>query len=73
MSSETRMRVDQLLSRHGYCSRGQSRGWLKNGRITLNGEVLRDPSQKVSLKEVLMKVSIGNMKRKPTSIRFSTL
>lgn len=54
MSSETRMRVDQLLSRHGYCSRGQSRGWLKNGRITLNGEVLRDPSAKVPIKEVLI-------------------
>lgn len=26
----------------------------------------------LSLKEVLMKVSIGNMKRKPTSTRFST-
>jgi 16S rRNA pseudouridine516 synthase len=54
MSSETRMRVDQLLSRHGYCSRGQSRAWLKNGRISLNGEVLRDPSQKVDIKEVLI-------------------
>jgi 16S rRNA pseudouridine516 synthase len=52
MSSETRMRVDQLLSRHGYCSRGQSRGWLKNGRVTLDGAVLRDPSEKVLVKDV---------------------
>lgn len=48
------MRVDQLLSRHGYCSRGQSRGWLKNDRVTLHGEPLHDPAQKVAVDQVLI-------------------
>lgn len=32
-----RHRIDQILSRHGYCSRGESRGWLKAGRVTVDG------------------------------------
>lgn len=43
----TRHRIDQILSRHGYCSRGESRGWLKAGRVRLGDRVADDPSEKV--------------------------
>ncbi len=48
----TRFRLDQILSRHGYCSRGESRGWLKAGRVTVAGAVAKDPSDKVLLADV---------------------
>jgi 16S rRNA U516 pseudouridylate synthase RsuA-like enzyme len=41
----TRYRIDQILSRHGYCSRGESRGWLKAGRVTINGEKAKNPAE----------------------------
>jgi 16S rRNA pseudouridine516 synthase len=48
----TRFRIDQILSRHGYCSRGESRGWLKAGRITLRGIPVKDPSEKVLVEDL---------------------
>jgi len=30
-------RLDQLLSSCGYCSRGEAKGWLKRGRVTVDG------------------------------------
>ncbi len=48
----TRHRIDQILSRHGYCSRGESRGWLKAGRITIGGEIAKDPSEKVPVADL---------------------
>lgn len=48
----TRHRIDQILSRHGYCSRGESRGWLKAGRVTIGGEPAKDPSAKVLIADL---------------------
>lgn len=48
----TRFRIDQILSRHGYCSRGESRGWLKAGRVRINDLVAKDPSEKVLLADL---------------------
>ena len=48
----TRHRIDQILSRHGYCSRGESRGWLKAGRVTVGDRPADDPSEKVVLSEL---------------------
>jgi 16S rRNA pseudouridine516 synthase len=48
----TRYRIDQMLSRHGYCSRGESRGWLKAGRVTVNGEKAKNPADKVLLADL---------------------
>lgn len=46
MSSSPR-RLDQILSSFGYCSRRESRQWLKQGRVTtLDGTPLRDPSER---------------------------
>jgi 16S rRNA pseudouridine516 synthase len=45
-------RIDRILSRLGYCSRGEARGWLKAGRVTAGAEALRDPSGKVMAVEV---------------------
>ena len=52
MASMTRYRIDQILSRHGYCSRGESRGWLKAGRVTINGEKAKNPADKVLLPDL---------------------
>lgn len=40
-------RLDQLLSRCGYCSRREARVWVKAGRIAVNGAPARSPDQKV--------------------------
>lgn len=48
----TRHRIDQILSRHGYCSRGESRGWLKAGRVKVGDRPALDPSEKVSVADL---------------------
>ena len=48
----TRYRIDQMLSRHGYCSRGESRGWLKAGRVRIGDLIAKDPSEKVLLADL---------------------
>jgi len=40
-------RLDQLLANLGYCSRRDARTWLKAGRVTVHGEVARQPAAKV--------------------------
>jgi 16S rRNA pseudouridine516 synthase len=39
-------RLDQLLANLGYCSRRDARGWLKAGRVTVEGKVAKDPAAK---------------------------
>jgi 16S rRNA pseudouridine516 synthase len=48
----TRHRIDQILSRHGYCSRGESRGWLKAGRVTVGDRPALDPAEKVAVSDL---------------------
>lgn len=47
-----RLRVDQLLSRFGYCSRSEARAWLRDGRVTCGAEVMRDPAVRVDTTQV---------------------
>jgi 16S rRNA pseudouridine516 synthase len=49
-----RLRLDQLLSRFGYCSRSEARAWLRRGRVLRGEEVLDDPSERVLATEVLV-------------------
>ncbi|MEW5791902.1 MAG: pseudouridine synthase [Pseudomonadota bacterium] len=42
-----RQRLDQLLSNLGYCSRGQVRDWLRQGRVEVQGVSARNPADKV--------------------------
>lgn len=51
-SKPQRLRLDQLLSRFGYCSRSEARAWLRNGRVLRGEEVLTDPSERVLAAEV---------------------
>lgn len=44
-----RLRADQLLSRYGYCSRSEARAWLRRGRLTLGGEPIQDPAQRLDV------------------------
>lgn len=53
-SNPPRLRLDQLLSRFGYCSRSEARGWLRNGRVQRGDEILDDPSERVLATEVLV-------------------
>lgn len=48
------MRMDALLSRYGYCSRRESALWIKKGRVTVRGSVVRSPSVKAEPEEVLV-------------------
>lgn len=41
-------RLDQLLASLGYCSRREARDWIDDGRVTINGIVADDVSQKAT-------------------------
>ncbi len=45
---KTELRLDQLLSRFGYCSRSQARIWLKTGRVLVDGQAVREPDRRVN-------------------------
>jgi 16S rRNA pseudouridine516 synthase len=46
-SSSSPERVDRLLSRLGYCARGEAKRWVGAGRVTLDGEPVRRADAKV--------------------------
>lgn len=46
-ASNRGMRVDQLLSRYGYCSRREADVWVRRGRVTLDGAPVTDSSERV--------------------------
>ena len=48
------LRLDQLLSRFGYCSRREAQSWAKAGRVTLNGESVTRPEQRLDPGAVLV-------------------
>lgn len=41
------MRIDKLLSELGICTRTEAKKLMKQGRLTVNGEVRKDPSDKI--------------------------
>lgn len=47
-----RFRIDQILSRHGYCSRSEARGWVKRGRVTVDGVPADSTADRVPLELV---------------------
>lgn len=47
-------RLDAILSRYGYCSRSEARGWLKSGRVSLRGKTALGPADKARPSEVLV-------------------
>ena len=48
------MRLDQLLSRFGYCSRREAQAWAKAGRVTLDGVAMTKPEQRLDPAAVLV-------------------
>ena len=42
--------LDRVLSKAGAGSRVDARGWIKAGRVKVNGQVVRDPDQWIDLK-----------------------
>lgn len=53
-SSVPLRRLDQLLSACGYCSRSEAKAWVRAGRITAGGEVVRRSDDKVAAPDVLI-------------------
>lgn len=47
-------RLDQILSSFGYCSRSEARGWVRAGRVLVDGEAARAHDQKVSAGPLLI-------------------
>ncbi len=43
-ASPKRLTVDRLLSKLGIASRGTSQEWIRAGRVSINGRVVRDPA-----------------------------
>jgi pseudouridine synthase len=41
--------LDRVLSKLGVCSRTESREWIEQGRLQVNGQTIRDPEQWVDL------------------------
>ena len=41
--------LDRVLSKLGICSRTESREWIEQGRLQVNGQIIRDPEQWVDL------------------------
>lgn len=48
------MRVDQILSRYGYCSRREAQSWVRAGRVTLDGLAVEDSAARVDPHRVLV-------------------
>ncbi|HXG49353.1 MAG TPA: 16S rRNA pseudouridine(516) synthase [Methylomirabilota bacterium] len=42
----TQRRLDQILSRHGYCSRSEARHWIGAGRVRIGETLAQSPEQK---------------------------
>src|SRR5262245_36903032 len=42
------MRIAKALARAGLCSRREAERWIEDGRVSVNGEVLRSPARDVT-------------------------
>ena len=42
-------RLDQILARHGYCSRSEARRVVRTGRVLVNGELPQAHDAKVDI------------------------
>lgn len=45
-------RIDQILSSYGYCSRREAPGWIKAGRVCVQGRPVKSRSEKADPKDV---------------------
>ena len=45
-------RLDQILSRYGYCSRSEARAWIRSGRVTVDGRRAQAPDEKAAVEKV---------------------
>jgi 16S rRNA pseudouridine516 synthase len=54
MIPEKPRRLDQLLSRYGYCSRSEARAWLRAGRVTVRGVAARETDDKALAADLLI-------------------
>ncbi len=52
-SEESKMPVNKYIAHGGICSRRDAAGLVKNGEVTVNGEVISDPGTKVSETDIV--------------------
>src|SRR5947207_5652365 len=45
-------RLDQILSRYGYCSRSEARAWIRAGRVMVAGQLAQAPDEKAAASNV---------------------
>jgi len=43
-------RVDKILARHGVCKRSEAKAFLRNGRVTFEGETVTRVDQRVEVR-----------------------
>jgi 16S rRNA pseudouridine516 synthase len=48
------LRLDQMLSRFGYCSRREAQAWIRDGLITMDGVPVTRPEQRLDPASVLV-------------------
>lgn len=48
------LRLDQMLSRFGYCSRREAQAWIRDGLVTLDGVPVTRPEQRLDPAQVLV-------------------
>ncbi|HHS82069.1 MAG TPA: rRNA pseudouridine synthase, partial [Devosia sp.] len=44
-------RLAKVMARHGICSRRQAEQWIRDGRVRVNGSVIRTPALNVTEKD----------------------
>ncbi|HEX9110631.1 MAG TPA: pseudouridine synthase [Terriglobales bacterium] len=49
MKAQKRFGLARALSKMGYCSRSQAASLIRDGRVTLNGRIIRDPENPVRI------------------------
>lgn len=52
--SDRPRRIDQILSSYGYCSRSESRAWVRHGRVLLDGKPVVSTEAKARISQLLI-------------------
>lgn len=53
-TTDGRMRIAKAMARAGLCSRREAERWIADGRVSLNGKLLRTPAVEVSLGDKIL-------------------
>lgn len=68
-SPATRHGLARVLSKRGLCSRSQAALWIREGRVAVNGRVVRDPEFPVRMQ--VDRVEVGGIEEAPAPLYFA--